>query len=114
MVTKDQWIVSIFDGTPQLNIMAYSVGGDPLQSRDAEATYPKGIIDFASSSKGTVAIDMPSASAFTLSLLNQRGTFSLDGRVIDMRTDGQFKVGYAQNVQRGDFTTQTMIITKER
>lgn len=114
MVTKDQWRISLFDGAPQLNIIVYSVGGDPLQSRDAEAAYPKGIIDFASSSKGTVAIDMPSANTFTLSLLNQRGTFSLDGRVIDMRTDGQFKIGYAHDVQRGSFTTDTMIITKER
>ena len=110
----EPWRVSLFEGAPKLNIMARSAGVDPLQSTDAEAAYPKAIIDFASSTRGTVVLDTPEAHAFTMGLLNERGTFSVDGRVINIQGNGAFNVTYNSSVQRDGFTTGTITITKVR
>jgi hypothetical protein len=112
--TADPWRVSLFQGTPQLNIMALSKGGDPLNSSVVEVNYPKGIIDFASVSRGTVVLDVPGPNAFTLSILNSRGTFAVDGRVANVNEGNGFNVSYGSGVQRNGFTTGTITITKVR
>ncbi|EKS6337574.1 MULTISPECIES: hypothetical protein [Enterobacter] len=112
--TADPWRISLFQGTPQLNIMALSKGGDPLNSSVAEVSYPQGIIDFTSVSRGTVVLDVPVANTFILNILNSRGTFAVDGKVTNIAEGNGFKFSYGSDVQRNGFTTGTITITKVR
>lgn len=109
-----EWRISLADGSPQLNILAHTSGGDPLQTQNEAAPYPEAILDFGASSRGTIAIDMPDANAFMLTLLDSRKTFSVNGKPVYVGNSSQFNHSFQNGVQRNGFTTGVMTITKVR